>query len=311
MGIGLNDTIPNTPESIAKAKMAIAKFEAGNGFAPTASNISSDQPAPLVKNRISMSAAEANAAGTKERLVAEAKASGEASKKEQEDFNATTSASSVGELARTAKDMGVILKELGPNTKVLNVFNEPGMGSAIGKLLTTGIMTPIGSVSMPEFARAKVTATPGVTKRDLELVDELDSVTARIQTAVVQANKGQGSTSNEERLLFAKVAGSTLNSYQMLERVQKVMDAKARFAEQSADLKASMHQPGKPVNWDDFKNSKEYRKLEKDYIGELKDISSTIGKQRPGVEKETQQAPAPKWNHTDAEFEAYKKRKGL
>lgn len=270
------------------------------------------QPAELPSQRPSFSEATAQAEARKARLQEEGKVSAESSKKEQETFRENTSVSNVADTARTAADMKAILKELGPDSKLLSVFNEPGMASAIGRLITTGIATPIGSVSMPDFARAAVTAKPGVTKRDLELLDEFDSVMARVQTAVAQANKGQGSTSDAERQLFKSVGGSSLNSYQMLERAQKAMDAKSRFNEQAGDMMAGMHRPGRPVDWADFKNSTQYRALEKQYINELKDISKTIP-QKPGQPAATgeQQPAAPKWNHTDSEYEAWKKSKGI
>jgi len=201
----------------------------------------------------------------------------EASRKEQETFKDRTDITNVGFQAQTAADMKAILKELGPNSKMLNSFNTPGMASAIGQLLTSGITTPIGAISMPGFNRAVLATKPGVTERELKLVDEFDTVTARLEAAVAQANKGQGTTSDAERVLFKKIGGSSLNSYEMLERAQQALEIKANFNKQAGDLMKNIeNQTGKEVNWVKFRSSPEYRSLEEKYVNDLASISKSI-----------------------------------
>jgi len=223
--------------------------------------------------------------------IEQAKTNAAATADEQKTFRANI-ASAPGEL-QTAADMKAILTELGPDSKVLGQFLKPGMKSAIGQLLTSGVTTPIGAVALPGFSRAALATMPGITERELKLADEMESVSARLQTAVAQANKGQGTTSDAERVLFKQVGGSTLNSYEMLERVQKALEYKATFNRQAGNLmKDIQNQTGRTVDWVKFSSSPEYRELEDKYIDNLTSISKTIP-MKPGQAGAQQQQAHP------------------
>jgi hypothetical protein len=276
-GGSFNSLPQETKEYIGRVRLANAQL-----------NRNQEQNVAAPAGRISMSEAKANAAAA----VEQAQTTAKSSVKEQETFRDRTDISNVGFQTQTAADMKAILKELGPNSKMLNSFNTPGMASAIGQLLTSGITTPIGAISMPGFNRAVLATKPGVTERELKLVDEFDTVTARLEAAVAQANKGQGTTSDAERVLFKKIGGSSLNSYEMLERAQQALELKATFNKKSGDLMKNIeNQTGREVNWVKFRSSPEYRELENKYVTDLANISKSIP-QTSGANRQ-QAAPHP------------------
>jgi hypothetical protein len=259
-GASFNSLPQETKEYIGRVRLANAQL-----------NRSQEQNVAAPTERVSMSQAKAIEQGR----IEQAKTNAAATADEQKTFRSNVN-SAPGEL-QTAADMKAILTELGPDSKVLGQFLKPGMKSAIGQLLTSGVTTPIGTVALPGFSRAALSTMPGITERELKLADEMESVSARLQTAVAQANKGQGTTSDAERVLFKQVGGSTLNSYEMLERVQKALEYKATFNRQAGDLMKDIeYQTGRTVDWVKFRSSPEYRALENKYIDNLTSISKTI-----------------------------------
>jgi hypothetical protein len=277
-GASFNSLPQETKEYIGRVRLANAQLNRA--------------PAATETTKPTFYQAQAQAESEKAGAVEQAQTTAKASLKEQDTFREQTNVHNVGFQSETAASMKAILKELGPNSKMLNSFNTPGMASAIGQLLTSGITTPIGAISMPGFNRAVLATKPGVTERELKLVDEFDTVTARLEAAVAQANRGQGSTSDAERVLFKKIGGSSLNSYEMLERAQQALEIKANFNKQAGSLMKNIeNQTGKEVNWVKFRSSPEYRALEEKYVTDLANISKSIP-QTSGTNRQ-QAAPHP------------------
>ena len=165
---------------------------------------------------------------------------------------------------------------------MFGILRQKGVAPFILKQLESGVQAgQFGSIGLKDLSKNLTEA--GASPEQIKKFDRLERHLAQAELEWAKTYlKGQGAVSDAERELFKAVGGSTLNSYQMLERIQKGLDAKSRFDAAASDLRAANPRQ----NWVDFKSSPEYRDLAKNYVNELKDISKTV-KQRPQSEQQT------------------------
>ena len=95
---------------------------------------------------------------------------------------------------------------------------------------------------------------------------------------------------------------------ELLSRVQKTMAAKANFAEKARNLyDAEATARNGNVNFTVFQASPAYKNAANEYFKELQAINGPLKQ----TVSSGQQKPPPKWNHTEEDYAAYKKKRGL
>jgi len=278
LGISPDQAIPNTPESMAKVKVAIKQFEAG------------DYMSRPVQNQIPARPVSAQQAQKEQDVTTEfrkkmAEGSAENVKKEEDTFLKESYMPRVQEQKNLAKRLGTLLGGINEkDNKVVGLLNTPGMGSAISKLLVDGVSTPVGSVGIKGLEDAYQAALPGVKKEQIEARREIAQILAQYSLIASQAAQGQGSMSDYERSMFQKIAGSTSDSVGLLKKVQETMAARAEFNESARTAYNQQQRPGRPSDYATFvSKSPEYEGALRRYSDRLEKLAEGPGDgARPG-----------------------------
>lgn len=278
-----------------------------NKAIPSASAQTTARPPRPVSVQQLQQQEEANLAYQKET----GKVTAETWKKPTENFLANTEQGVVRTQINLSNRLGNLLDANKDNPNVVGLLNDKGMANALATIARDGIDTPVGRLALSKVEDAYQKTIPGIRKEDILARQEIGQILAQYAQEVSRSSAGQGSVSDFERSMFQQIAGSTSNSPELLKKVQETMLAKARFAEQSRELfnQGMAANKGRAYNFGDFQASKEYKTLVDNYFDKLESIGGPLKK--TATSSSTAQAPATKWNHTDAEYEAYKKSKGL
>lgn len=299
-----NDKAPTVGQYIDQVKSRIL---ANNPAAAQAATTPTGAPAKPVSAQQVQQKQEIDQAYQKEA----AKTTAESSRKATEKFLENTDAGVVNTQKTLSTRLGTLVDKYKDDPKVVNLINGPGMGNAVATALRDGLQTPFGSVGFSNLEDAYQKSLKGVLPHQIEARQEIAQILAAYSLEVSRSSSGQGSVSDFERSMFKQIAGSTSNSMELLSKVQKTMAAKADFAQRARDLyDAEVTAKNGNVNLTVFQASPAYKNAANAYFNELQAINGPL-KQTASAEQKGNQPPAPKWNHSEAEYAAYKKSKGL
>ena len=211
---------------------------------------------------------EANAAFQKETAIG----AGKSIAKQQEEFEANTSATNVIE-KRAANQRIIDLVMGSPNS--VGLLEKPGMGAALATLAKNGLNTPSGAIGVQELEDALVKVMPGTDQKTINARNEIKQNLARGELEASKLAQGQGAVSDFERRLFAKVSGSTADTPELLIKRQMALVARENLNEKLGSLWNEQQMSGKAPNFAEFKNNKnnpERRRLIAEYDKELNAI---------------------------------------
>lgn len=271
--LGLPDQPDNFPVVAGEEKQAVSLSPAAPAPAPVAAAPAAPAPAPrapianVAEKTIPelRAEAEANAAFQKEAAVG----AGKNIAKQQEEFEANTSATNVIE-KRAANQRIIDLVMGSPNS--VGILQKPGMGAALATLAKNGLNTPSGAIGVQELEDALALVMPGTDQKTINARNEIKQNLARGELEASKLAQGQGAVSDFERRLFAKVSGSTADTPELLIKRQQALVARENLNEKLGRAYGEFQKPGAAPDFAGFKRSAEYRNLVKEYDTELNKI---------------------------------------
>ena len=165
---------------------------------------------------------------------------------------------------------------------VVNRLNDNKLSSLLVNIADQGIQTPYGSINVPALKDVETIlagSMQGLSKEQQEARTTAAQQLARdFATLALRASnlaKGQGSVSDNERMLFKQVAGDyTRLTPQNVRYVAKAIELEAHNAKERKALWAEMK--GKGMTWEQYKDSPKYQSmLEKQYYRSAKALGIT------------------------------------
>lgn len=255
LGIGPNDTIPNTMEAIEAVKRAITKFEAGapaaapvTTAAPTTAATSTAAPAaPTRRPTPGQLEKEEEVTQTYKKGLADADVAD--IKEQQKVFSQQTEAKSVSDRITSSERVINVVKKY---PEAVGRLTSPGTLNALAIVLRDGINTPSGAAGMKTIEDALTVAMPGSSKKIIEARREIAQNLARNALEASKLSQGQGTVSDFERTMFEKIAGSLSDTPEMLVKRQEMLLHRARLDKELGVLFRQSSPPGKPKDYAAF-----------------------------------------------------------
>jgi hypothetical protein len=174
------------------------------------------------------------------------------------------------------------------------IFQRPGIVPALGTLIAQGVQTPGGTINLPGVQQAVTQAMPGATQKDIDNV-----VTAAADFAEVELLyrrlylQGQGSVSNMEGQVVARLGGSVANSPGVLRARMQLLKERAQFDMDVNNAWGDYQDKNPDKSFTDFRRSSNYRNLLRGFeekMGELeKRLPAVPTTQRPAATSAPQQ----------------------
>ena len=169
---------------------------------------------------------------------------------------------------RTASETIKLLYE---DPTITGFFQKPGVASALGTLIKTGISAPGGhSIGIKELDDVLFKGQKTVTPEQIAARDRLRTLLNKASLFLTPVyNKGQGAVTDYERTLYANLVGSLDNTPENIVKIQKALleNAKMRRKIDAAWKDSKMA-------WGDFTKSPQYSQLERDYDKVLEGIEN-------------------------------------
>jgi hypothetical protein len=255
LGIGLNDTIPNTPEAIEAVKRAITRFEAGTGSGtvnapaaapaaatPTAAPVTPTRrptPGALEKEeQVRQTYKEKLATGSAEDIIAQ-----------QKTFSQQTEPKSVAERITSSERVIDVVKK---HPNAVGMLTSPGIMNALATIARDGLNTPSGAVGIRTIEDALTVAMPGSSRQVIEARREIAQNLARNALEASKLSQGQGTVSDFERTMFEKIAGSLSDTPEMLIKRQEMLLHRARLDKELGIMYRQSGKKGNPKDYAEF-----------------------------------------------------------
>ena len=268
LGISVNDTIPNTPESLQGLKKAITQFESGRfgTQAPAAAAPAAAAPsAPAGAKTYETMKAEKEMA--REVETARQKSKIETDAKQRQEFEAAIDRPFIAETRQRANR---VIELTTKDPQIAGVITQPGVKNALAVLAKEGISTPSGAIGVKGIEDAIARTNPKIDPaKRAELAGHLNQMQLDYAKLTM---KGQGQISDSERELIARAVGSISDPAELIIRRAKLMEARANATEKLADL----YGDGSKYRGDitAFKASPEYKAAVGTYEARLKEIGN-------------------------------------
>ena len=254
LGIGPNDTIPNTPEAIEAVKRAITRFEAGapaaapvTTAAPTTTTTAAPTAAPTRRPTPGQLEKEEEVTQTYRKGLADADVAD--IKKQQETFSQQTEAKSVAERITSSERVINVVKK---HPNAVGLLTSPGLMNALATVVRDGMNTPSGAIGIKPIEDALTVAMPGSSKAIIEARREIAQNLARNALEASKLSQGQGTVSDFERTMFEKIAGSLSDTPEMLVKRQEMLLHRARLDKELGVMFRQSSAPGKPKDYAAF-----------------------------------------------------------
>jgi hypothetical protein len=154
------------------------------------------------------------------------------------DTNFLTPAETADDRIQAAKDLTSLAKS---NPTVFNALKGYGLTDVIGRAITNGIKTPVGSIGidLTDFARTIDAALDKsgkqLTQADHDALQMAAQTFARLQIASSKLAQGQGAISDYERHLFENMGAASTDSAPVLRMKSEALQRRAEFDKEVAD----------------------------------------------------------------------------
>jgi hypothetical protein len=260
LGIGPNDTIPNTPEAIEAVKRAITRFEAGTtAKAPVTTAATTTAPVTTATTttptrRPTPGQLEKEEEVTQKFRTGLAEASAADVKEQQKIFTQQTEPKSVAERITSSERVIDVVKK---HPNAVGLLTAPGIMNALATISRDGLNTPSGAIGIKTLEDALVVAMPGSSRAVIEARKEIAQNLARNALEASKLSQGQGTVSDFERTMFEKIAGSLADTPEMLVKRQEMLLHRARLDKELGQMFRATGVPGKPKDYATFMDSKE------------------------------------------------------
>jgi hypothetical protein len=255
LGIGTNDTIPNTPEAIEAVKRAITRFEAGTPAAApvttaapiTTTTTATPTAAPTRRPTPGQLEKEEEVTQTYKKGLADADVAD--IKKQQDTFSQQTEPKSVAERITSSERVINVVKK---HPNAVGLLTTPGVMNGLATVIRDGLNTPSGAVGVRTIEDALTVTMPGSSKEIIQARKEIAQNLARNALEASKLSQGQGTVSDFERTMFEKIAGSLSDTPEMLVKRQEMLLHRARLDKELGAMFRQSGTPGKPKDYPAF-----------------------------------------------------------
>ena len=297
--------IPNTPESIAKAKAAITKFEAGPNYvaAPSAAAPSAAAPSAAAPSAAAPSAAvAANRSQVSSNIPAFQRA--DLQLKEAEKKLETNQKALEAELEPRGKNIAernaaviesyknargnlanvTYLEGLTTtNPNAFGVLQHPTVAAAIGKVMEAG--STVGGAGRTEIGNlddAVRAAMKGSTEADIIAAQKATNKFAELQlNAAKVLLKGQGAVSDNERLLVEKMTGSVRNSPAAIRDFLGFVRLRSAYDQELGAAQKAWERQNPNKSYREFELSDNYERISNAYSDKVDAFAEKAGNYTP------------------------------
>jgi hypothetical protein len=316
--LGMTDPtaqIPNTPESIAKAKAAITRFEAGPNYtprtaaAPSAAPAAAAPSAAVAANRSEVSSnipafqradlqlkeAEKRLETNQKALEAELEPRG----KSVAERNAAVIESyknARGNLANVTYLEGLTTT----NPRAFGVLQHPTVASALGKVMEAG--STVGGAGRTEIGNlddAVRAAMKGSTEADIIAAQKATNKFAELQlNAAKVLLKGQGAVSDNERLLVEKMTGSVRNSPAAIRDFLGFVRLRSAYDQEIGAAQKAWEKQNPNKSYREFELSDNYERISNAYADKVDAFAEKAGNYAPPKGAVTKPAGYDAWKNS-------------
>lgn len=204
-----------SPEQQALFRAAQKRIEHGTGLsAPSAGQAQPSAGQPSTAQTMS------DYRQQQERQKALLQENLEVNKKPHEAYLTATNASTLSDRqVLNTRWENWINKNSARSDKILGLMNEPTLVNAVANVLSSGINTTQGNISMPGLEEAFQKMQKGVDKKDVEALQEIKQILEARILDVIQRTKG--SSSDKDMDAFRTIAGSSKNGLDLIYKLQQ------------------------------------------------------------------------------------------
>lgn len=112
------------------------------------------------------------------------------------------------------------IKKNGPRSdKIVGLMNDPTLVNAVANVLTSGVNTTQGNVSIPGLEEAFQKMQKGVKREDVEALQEIKQILESRILDVIK--KSKGSSSDKDMDAFRTIAGSSKSGIDLINKLQQ------------------------------------------------------------------------------------------
>lgn len=303
-GGNFKDLPRETQEYIPKVYLAQAQMDRQSG-APVTTATAEQAPRPTARK------AAPTILEMESEIEAQKAGSVEESKKRGEEFGTQAIAleSSKSNAGERLNSVEYIRNQMN-NTNVIGILSKGTVAAALGTLLKEGITTGGTQTSIAGLDQAIAQAMKGSSDKDIAAMQNIAREFAKMElTESRNYLKGQGAVSDMERRLITRIVSSIGTNPASIKDYLKFTEMRANFDDKAGEAWENFQRKNPNARFNDFKlNDPEFRRLKQEYLQEMKSFTASTANQ-PSKAQEAK--PTPKWSHTDEEYNAWKKSKGL
>jgi hypothetical protein len=232
------------------------------------------------------STSEAKAEAAEAETTATERAKG-AVKKEQDLESDLATADKIGFITTQAREQ---IKAAGP---ALGILARPGIGAAIGTLVTEGLKVGQTSIGIPAVEEAIRKANPKITQEELNQVASLAGNLAELELLYTQLYiKGQGAVTEGERQVVRRIPGTTSTDPRVLDEKMRLLQMRADYDRQRIEaFQEYIEREGPRGNYIKFERSPEFKRIREGYNN---DLYAAFNLKRPGSSSAPTAPTAPK-----------------
>jgi hypothetical protein len=181
------------------------------------------------------------------------------------------------------------IKAAGP---ALGVLAKPGIGTAIGTLVTEGLRVGQTSIGIPAVEEAIRKANPKITQEELNQVASLAGNLAELELLYTQLYiKGQGAVTEGERAVVRRIPGTTSTDPQVLDEKMRLLQMRADYDRRRIEAFFEYMEREPRGNYVKFERSPDFKRIREEYNN---DLYSAFNLKRPGSSSAPRAPTAPR-----------------
>ena len=194
----------------------------------------------------------------------------------------------------TADKIGFIttqaMEQINTAPDLLGILAKPGIGSAIGKLVTDGIKIGQTSIGIPAVEDAIRALLPAADQPKLNAIASLAGNLAELELLYTQLYiKGQGAVTEGERAVVRRIPGTISTNPDVLREKMTLLQKRSDFDRKRIEAFKDYMDQNPRGSYLKFERSDEFKRLREEYN---EDLYRTFNLPRPGKSSATPSAPA-------------------
>lgn len=194
----------------------------------------------------------------------------------------------------TADKIGFIttqaMEQINTAPDLLGILAKPGIGSAIGKLVTDGIKIGQTSIGIPAVEDAIRALLPAADQPKLNAVASLAGNLAELELLYTQLYiKGQGAVTEGERAVVRRIPGTISTNPEVLKEKMTLLQKRSDFDRRRIEAFKDYMDQNPRGSYLKFERSDEFKRLREEYN---EDLYRTFNLPRPGKSSTAPSAPA-------------------